>query len=55
MGTIISWMISFPFIFMVSGMAIFAYIVLAIFFGGYIRMAYDHALYGFLWPTHVYG
>ena len=57
MGIITSWMISFPYIFMVSGMAIFAYILLAIFFAGDIRMAYNHALpwislaNRFLWMT----
>ena len=42
---------------MVSGMAIFAYILLAIFFAGYVRVAYDRALLWislanpFLWMT----
>ena len=57
MGTITSWMISFPYIFTVSGMAIFAYILLAIFFASEIQMAYNHALLWissanpFLWMT----
>ena len=57
MCTITSWMIPFPYIFMISGMAIFAYILLAIFFAGYVRVAYDRALLWislanpFLWMT----
>ena len=57
MCTITSWVISFPCIFMVSGMATFAHILLAIFFAGYVRVAYDHALLWislanlFLWMT----
>ena len=41
MCTITSWMTPFPYIFMISGMAIFAYILLAILFAGYVRVAYD--------------
>ena len=57
MCTITSWMIPFPHIFMISGMAFFAYILLAVFFAGYVRVAYDRALpwislaNPFLWMT----
>ena len=58
MSTITSWMISFSYIiFVVSGMAILAYVARQIFFADGIQMAYGHALLWismanpFLWTT----
>ena len=57
MGTITSWMISFPYIIHGIWDGYFAYILLAIFFAGDILMAFDHALFWiclanpFLWMT----
>ena len=48
MGTITSWVISFPYVIRGIWNDYFAYILLAIFFAGDIRMAYNHAL---LWNS----
>ena len=57
MDTITSWMILFLKLFVVSGMAIFAYVARQIFFADGIQMANGHALLWisvanpFLWMT----